>query len=592
MKHVVLDIDSTHQFGQDLLKYKEFKNAKSVFVMIYTAYLDKDWTRALYQTVLSVFPTATVIAIRAPKVLSPTHFMSQHTVCSLLVLEHSSVSIQLLPIEPGEEAQLSGRLCTSVCHASELKGLMMLSTAGDLHAHELFNTILEKAAPTPVFGGIVGNLDNFNDSWIFANGEFCFSGLLLIALAGQNLRIHTYNYLGWLPFGEPLTITKGSDRRVYEINNQKAFRIYQYFIATERENFPIAALEFPLIMQRGPHAIARVALEVCPDDSLIFASDLNEGDQVRLGYGDINKIVANLDFSYQELEQFQPEAIINVSCCSRQHYLMEDSRFDISSFTSIAPTAGFFTYGEFDSANAENNVLNATVVSVAMSEQPLKTEISYYSPRELDDRIFATSQPLQRLKRLMNFVSRISEQLETANRELEKLADNDALTGIANRRTFDRALRSETEKANRFGDPLSLIIFDIDHFKQVNDQFGHPVGDHILKLISELVTNSLPASAVFARFGGEEFIILLPDTEITAAQSEAEQLRQLIDEETQRLKSRFQPAITCSFGVCGYEPRFSIEEFIAISDAALYEAKQSGRNRVVVAQPPDSEDDK
>lgn len=168
--------------------------------------------------------------------------------------------------------------------------------------------------------------------------------------------------------------------------------------------------------------------------------------------------------------------------------------------------------------------------------------------------------------------------LEIKVREVEALAEKDPLTGIYNRHRFDKTLRSEMERAQRYGTSLSLIIFDLDHFKQVNDLYGHTAGDKVLLNLTALIQQHIRESDLLARWGGEEFMIVAPNDKLADANAMAEKLRVLVAE-TQLLDG---VDITCSFGVAEYTKGDDVGALVKRADAAMYRAKTSGRNRVGV----------
>lgn len=177
------------------------------------------------------------------------------------------------------------------------------------------------------------------------------------------------------------------------------------------------------------------------------------------------------------------------------------------------------------------------------------------------------------------------EQVARLQRELEALSYQDGLTGIANRRRFDINLASEWSAAQRSGQPLSLILMDIDCFKQYNDHYGHLRGDDCLKRVGQLL--SLAAQRprdLVARFGGEEFVWLLPETDAEAARELAEKCRVLVRQ--QRIAhelSPVAPVVTLSLGVGTLipQPGQSSAAFVDSVDRALYQAKREGRDRVM-----------
>lgn len=155
---------------------------------------------------------------------------------------------------------------------------------------------------------------------------------------------------------------------------------------------------------------------------------------------------------------------------------------------------------------------------------------------------------------------------------------SDALTHVANRLHFDLLFEHALHIARREASPLSLIFFDIDHFKKVNDVFGHLAGDDVLRRVAALIKNMLRQSDVIARWGGEEFIILLPKTPVVFAAHVAENLRKAIEDENFHDVGH----ITCSFGVSTLHENEGEDGLLQRVDGLLYRAKEEGRNRVVV----------
>jgi len=168
---------------------------------------------------------------------------------------------------------------------------------------------------------------------------------------------------------------------------------------------------------------------------------------------------------------------------------------------------------------------------------------------------------------------------EETKEQLYRLATTDYLTGAYNRRHFSKTLHDEVARAKRYGTSLSLISFDLDHFKNVNDRFGHDVGDRVLKDVAGLMERMSRASDTFARMGGEEFIILAPSTNIDEAKLFAEKLRHALENHQIDVVGR----VTASFGVAQLGDGEGEEALLKRADDALYNSKYSGRNRWVAA---------
>jgi diguanylate cyclase (GGDEF)-like protein len=162
----------------------------------------------------------------------------------------------------------------------------------------------------------------------------------------------------------------------------------------------------------------------------------------------------------------------------------------------------------------------------------------------------------------------------------------DALTGLANRRSAEQKLTVELARAVRFGSPLSLVFADLDHFKQVNDRFGHPSGDLVLRELAAVLAATVREIDLAARWGGEEFCLILPGTDLAGAARLAERVRTALAERTILTAEGLPLHVTASFGVSAQPPLASAEELIASADAALYDAKRRGRNCVAIGTSP------
>jgi diguanylate cyclase (GGDEF)-like protein len=168
------------------------------------------------------------------------------------------------------------------------------------------------------------------------------------------------------------------------------------------------------------------------------------------------------------------------------------------------------------------------------------------------------------------------EELKCLNEVLACQATTDPLTGIANRAKFSEVLESELARSNRFALPLSLIMFDIDQFKKINDTYGHNAGDDVLRELSAWVSKSVRKHDLFTRWGGEEFMIMFTNSTKSKATLYAEKLRL----EIEALDFPQVGRVTCSFGVAEFEKDLTVDSLVQKADVALYRAKSAGRNRV------------
>ena len=196
-----------------------------------------------------------------------------------------------------------------------------------------------------------------------------------------------------------------------------------------------------------------------------------------------------------------------------------------------------------------------------------------------------------RVMRDMTERDRIDRELREANALLERsraafeeLAIRDELTGLYNRRELDRRLTAEVARSSRTQHPFSFVLLDVDHFKLVNDRYGHPAGDQVLRQIARIVSGELRVTDTAARYGGEEIGVLLPETSAADAAAVATRLRERLEATTFDLGDGTTFSVTASFGVAAIPGNASTcAELVAAADEALYAAKAGGRNRVECA---------
>ncbi|MFP5226176.1 MAG: GGDEF domain-containing protein, partial [Acidobacteriota bacterium] len=197
--------------------------------------------------------------------------------------------------------------------------------------------------------------------------------------------------------------------------------------------------------------------------------------------------------------------------------------------------------------------------------------------------VWAVTSRLREEQRHKEALEREKIELTRTREQLRHFAENDDLTGVSNHRIITERLTEEVERSRRQHSPLSVILADIDHFKGVNDTFGHVVGDRVLKEVASIFRHSVRPYDSVGRYGGEEFLIVLPDSDFESARSRAEELRRAV-QAAQILDGETPVRVTSSFGVAsGFPGKDEAEAVIRIADAALYEAKRNGRNRVVAA---------
>ncbi len=237
------------------------------------------------------------------------------------------------------------------------------------------------------------------------------------------------------------------------------------------------------------------------------------------------------------------------------------------------------------SASYDNTLSGATAeLSVAQNRDQVKTIVQSLtkSTREMRE----TNTALRdRLRLSKSEISDLQQSLEAIRAE----SLTDPLTGLGNRKYFDRSIDVAVENALASGEPLSLLMFDIDHFKSFNDSYGHLTGDQVLRLVGMSLKQTIKGQDITARYGGEEFAVVLPNTALRQALTVADHIRRAVMAKELKKKSTGEilGRVTISVGVSMLKPGDDTDSLIARADACLYAAKRNGRNRVICEADPE-----
>lgn len=258
--------------------------------------------------------------------------------------------------------------------------------------------------------------------------------------------------------------------------------------------------------------------------------------------------------------------------------LGENIQHEVQPLQAFAPANGFFTYGELVHLNHKNSLLNQTLTLLVLSEgieaHQQSKGFSYDSPSLTSD--FREVM----LEAMAHLATRLAVGLEEAKQQYEDLAEHDQLTGLYNRYGGEKRIAQEIARAEREQQPMAISIIDIDHFKEVNDRFGHVKGDEVLYQLAEDVRTHIRSYDVPIRWGGEEFLIMFPHMTAQEAKQKLDELREHFRERDFGLGY----PLSFSGGVMEWNPNLSELELFKKADNALYRAKENGRNQIQICQ--------
>lgn len=571
------EIDSCLQ--NDELK-KHAARHRTVLVQFFASYVDPNFIPELHRQVTENFPEAVVTGITTAGEIHEGESMLKRTVVVFSFFETAELQLLSYTCCPGEEQSVGRRLTDDILtkkNAAPIKGIQLYATTQRINAAGLLENMKRRLGPAiPVFGAGASSYGNNGEASVFAGETGYEDGVVAVVFRGDDLEIEAYPCLGWEPLSRAMTVTRTeSPTLVQTLDGLPAAGVYEKYLGIQNdENFFNHMLEFPLMLNRDGAVLARVPMLRRSNGSLQMVADVYEGEEVRIAYGNPKHIIAAAYEMQKKLARFRPQGVLVFSCYCRQVYLKDGLNLETAGFRRIAPSAGFYTYGEFYGRGKDSALHNATMVAVGMREgsesdmpsEPVQEEVN-----------FVESPPMEMKARLARFVGVVVEELEQANRELKELMQTDGLTGIYNRRKMDELL-GDIFAFGEPGRPFSIVLLDLDWFKRINDTYGHLCGDEVLKRTAAILRKHIRGRGEAGRWGGEEFLLLLPDTTSAQAQAFAERIRIEIEQ------NDFGEAtpITASFGVTTSIPGEVIRQLFKRADEALYSAKRGGRNRVVL----------
>lgn len=552
----------------------------ALLVSIYTELYEDTKIKALIAAVKSRLPDAFIIGATSSGEITDGKVYLHTAMLNIQVFSHTELHVKAIDVQQ-EHIEEAGKKYLQECRQyTDLVGIGMLATCRNMSMQQFKECLSHLPESVAVFGGGANTEYNEMSPKVFTDRCILQKGFVLVAFCSDRLQIQVTSCTGWKPLGQTLKISSMyGTNLICRLDDQPAIAIYERYLRIfPNDKFDREVISFPLIVERHGRKLARIPMACTDDGALIFASDFAEGEEVRLGYTDPLEIMNRSHQCYTDLQKFQPEAIFLFSCVSRRYFLGENTDMELKPYQKIAPTAGFYTHGEIHRSGKYIDLLNAVTVAVGFRESrpdSRKTDIHTIEP------VIQLDSSLTMVQRLAHFISVTSAELEEANHKLTALAQQDRLTKLFNRGETEYNLERYSHDIGRTLKALSVIMLDIDHFKSINDTYGHDMGDTVLQYVADLIRGSVRGLDFCGRWGGEEFMILLPNADKAAAQSIAERMRLNMERMNVLPDGK---RITGSFGVAEYKKGELYRQLYKRLDKALYTAKTHGRNQVVTAE--------
>lgn len=440
---------------------------------------------------------------------------------------------------------------------------------------DLFEGISAIDQRIEVFGAFVDAVPANAHGYIIADDVTMRLGVLGIVFHGAALDVHVVRNFGWNPLGREIVATRVKGCTIQELDGGTPLNIYERYFGIKGDgDFSSDAALFPLCFEEEDGSVsARVPLNIeAETGELTFGIPIPEGTKFRLAYGDPYGILSKAAENAREMSAFSPQAILGTACVGHYLLLGEDVVTEMTLCTGF-PSSTVFAFGEMRRIGNRVAAANLNVLLVGMKEDP-----GYVKNIKLQTkRVSHLSYNRKMLAFMSHFIRVSEEELYTANQQLSHLASRDALTNLLNRREMERLLKDAIVQSQENKTPLSVILMDIDHFKGVNDTYGHDMGDKVLLTVADAISHTIRGSDAGCRWGGDEFFIILQGAPLDVAGRVGERIRSSVEAS----EMPFGKNVTVSVGAASFDPEKDNElQLFKNADEALYQAKKAGRNAV------------
>lgn len=540
---------------------------------VYFGYSQLDKTMEMVSYLKELFPGLKVAGSSSCGEIKDGHLTSRSIQVSITFFENTQIQTILYDCRDRSEYDNGILMKERVDETPDAKAVeVLLATHSGLHIQKFFDALEQCRESVAVFGAAAGKYDDTSDTFVFNEDGILMYGILCVMYSGKDFHINISYALGWKELGHSMTVTKAESDKLFELDGEPAFNVYKKYLKIQNDNsFSRNALEFPLMHKEFGVDVARISLRCSQDGTLHLGGELRNGDIVRLGYGDPVAILDSVYEAQDRIRLFQPQAIWLYSCMTRMSFWGDDIDSEILPFDKVAHTSGFYTFGEYIRIGKKIYIHNATLIAIGMREKSPVGIPTLALPRLMEKKM---SGEITMVERLVSFIQATTGELEKLNTALAKKARTDELTKMYNRRRIEEVMEAFVEEGHNELEPIFVFLLDIDYFKQVNDNYGHDIGDMVLRKVAAILKNHMDDDCVSGRWGGEEFMIVARHISKTMALDLAESIRRDVS------SSSYDPvtSLTVSIGIVEMAPGDNVLDLYKKVDKALYHAKKAGRN--------------
>ena len=546
---------------------------QSILISIYTHWNKPETIREMTRLFCVAFPEAEIAGMTTAGGIDNGRMQLRQTVVTIQFFEKSDVHTAIYDFsqEPMEDL---GEKARSFCQRQkDLSALLLLMTQR-CYDFEPFLTALDKLGKDiPICGGYAHTYRNEDGICVFTKDAILSRGILLVTFSGD-VNVMTTSVMGWQPLGRTMTITAIDGPLVIRsLDHKPAAYFYQKYLHST--DFGKSELLFPLVRSRHQVQLSILPLESRSDGALQTNVFSHVGDQVQMAYGDPDQVILSSREALGHIERFAPEGMLLISCVTRRYYLKEDVNQILSAYSDFCVAPGGYVNGELIRIDGKTQATNMTLISVCFREGEAPLVAATRKPHAP----VVLGETLSTIQRLATFVTETTKELAETQKQLSFAASHDSLSGLFNRGAMEKYLAQCIKNNAEIGMPLSAIMIDLDHFKTINDTYGHSIGDAVIRTLADLMKKHTAGRGYAGRWGGDEFLIILPGFTLETAEMLSIHMKDAL------LHAHVLPddsPVSASFGVTIARPGELEQSFYKRVDNALYTSKENGKNRITI----------
>lgn len=546
---------------------------QSILISIYTHWNKPETIREMTRLFCAAFPEAEIAGMTTAGGIDNGRMQLRQTVVTIQFFEKSDVHTAIYDFsqEPMEEL---GEKARSFCQRQkDLSALLLLMTQR-YYNFEPFLTALDKLGKDiPICGGYAHTYRNEEGICVFTKDAILSRGILLVTFSGD-VKVMTTSVMGWQPLGRTMTITAIDGPLVIRsLDHKPAAYFYQKYLHST--DFGKSELLFPLVRSRHQVQLSILPLEHRSDGALQTNVFSHVGDQVQMAYGDPDQVILSSREALGHIERFAPEGMLLISCVTRRYFLKEDVNQILSAYSDFCVAPGGYVNGELIRIDGKTQATNMTLISVCFREGEAPLVAATRKPHAP----VVLGETLSTIQRLATFVTETTKELAETQKQLSFAASHDSLSGLFNRGAMEKYLAQCIKNNAEIGMPLSAIMIDLDHFKTINDTYGHSIGDAVIRTLADLMKKHTAGRGYAGRWGGDEFLIILPGSTLETAEMLSIHMKDAL------LHAHVLPddsPVSASFGVTIARPGELEQSFYKRVDNALYTSKENGKNRITI----------